>query len=97
LQPIYWTLKTNTLIYNFTRLAAQLAWCLVPFNPFHAPLTPSYCPTLRTMPRILTFIFGFVGSITNSMRNSILILVVFFLLGYIVLSFMKKTDFDDEL
>jgi len=40
-----------------------------------------------------TFIFGFVGSITNSMRNSIFILAIFFLLGYIVLSFMKKTEF----
>ncbi|TRX16536.1 MFS transporter [Flavobacterium franklandianum] len=39
-----------------------------------------------------TFIFGFVGSITNSMRNSIFILAVFFLLGYIVLSFMKKIE-----
>ncbi len=39
-----------------------------------------------------TFIFGFVGAITNSMRNSIFILAVFFLLGYIVLSFMKKID-----
>lgn len=39
-----------------------------------------------------TFIFGFVGSITNSMRNSIFILAVFFLMGYIVLSFMKKIE-----
>lgn len=39
-----------------------------------------------------TFIFGFVGSITNSMRNSIFILAVFFLLGFIALSFIKKTE-----
>lgn len=39
-----------------------------------------------------TFIFGFVGAITNSMRNSIFILAIFFLLGYIVLSFMKKME-----
>jgi UMF1 family MFS transporter len=39
-----------------------------------------------------TFIFGFVGALTNSMRNSIFILAVFFLLGYVVLSFMKKID-----
>jgi UMF1 family MFS transporter len=37
-----------------------------------------------------TFIFGFVGALTNSMRNSIFILAIFFLSGYIVLSFMKK-------
>lgn len=39
-----------------------------------------------------TFIFGLVGAITESMRNSIFILAVFFLLGYIVLSFMKPID-----
>ncbi len=39
-----------------------------------------------------TFIFGFVGAVTNSMRNSIFILAIFFLMGYIVLSFMKKTE-----
>jgi len=39
-----------------------------------------------------TFIFGFVGSITNSMRNSIFILAIFFLLGYIALSFMEKKE-----
>jgi len=37
-----------------------------------------------------TFIFGFVGAITNSMRNSFFILAVFFLLGFVVLSFMKE-------
>ena len=39
-----------------------------------------------------TFIFGIVGAVTNSMRNSIFILAIFFLLGYIVLSFMKKIE-----
>ncbi|MFT5964839.1 MAG: UMF1 family MFS transporter [Flavobacterium sp.] len=37
-----------------------------------------------------TFIFGFVASITNSMRNSFFVLAIFFLLGYIVLSFMRE-------
>ena len=40
-----------------------------------------------------TFIFGFTISITNSMRNSILLLTLFFFLSFIVLSFMKKTDY----
>ena len=39
-----------------------------------------------------TFIFGFVGALSNSMRNSIFILSIFFLLGYIMLSFMKKIE-----
>jgi UMF1 family MFS transporter len=39
-----------------------------------------------------TFIFGFVELLTNSMRNSIFILSIFFLLGFIVLSFIKKID-----
>ncbi len=40
-----------------------------------------------------TFIFGFTISITNSMRNSILLLTLFFVLSFIVLSFMKKTEY----
>lgn len=40
-----------------------------------------------------TFIFGFTIAITNSMRTSILLLTVFFVLSFIVLSFMKKTDY----
>src|SRR6218665_158964 len=39
-----------------------------------------------------TFIFGLVGAISDSLRNSIFILAVFFLLGYIVLRFMKKSE-----
>ena len=39
-----------------------------------------------------TFIFGFVGAITNSMRNSFFILAVFFLLGFIVLSSIKDKE-----
>jgi len=31
-----------------------------------------------------------VGAITNFMRNSFFILAVFFLLGFVVLSFMKE-------
>lgn len=38
-----------------------------------------------------TFVFGFVEAITGSLKNSIFILAIFFLLGYVVLSFMKKT------
>jgi UMF1 family MFS transporter len=40
-----------------------------------------------------TFIFGLTISITNSMRNSILLLTIFFLLSFVVLSFMKKTEY----
>jgi len=40
-----------------------------------------------------TFIFGFTISITNSMRISILLLTLFFFLSFIVLSFMKKTNY----
>lgn len=39
-----------------------------------------------------TFIFGLVGAISDSLRNSIFILAVFFLLGYVVLRFMKKNE-----
>jgi UMF1 family MFS transporter len=70
---------------------------LLPDTEDHATYFSFFDVTEKIAIVLGTFIFGFVGSITNSMRNSILILVVFFLLGYIVLSFMKKTDFDDKL
>lgn len=40
-----------------------------------------------------TFIFGFTIAITNSMRTSILLLTLFFFLSFIVLSYMKKTEY----
>jgi MFS transporter, UMF1 family len=43
-----------------------------------------------------TFVFGFVEAITGSLKNSIFILAIFFLLGYIVLSFMKKNTFTSK-
>lgn len=40
-----------------------------------------------------TFIFGLAISITDSMRLSILLLCIFFVLSFVVLSFMKKTKY----
>ncbi len=40
-----------------------------------------------------TFIFGFTIAVTDSMKTSILLLTVFFILSYIVLGFMKKTEY----
>lgn len=40
-----------------------------------------------------TFIFGLAISITESMRTSILLLCIFFVASFIVLSFMKKTKY----
>lgn len=40
-----------------------------------------------------TFIFGLTISITESMRMSILLLCIFFVASFIVLSFMKKTKY----
>jgi len=40
-----------------------------------------------------TFIFGLAVAITNSMKLSILLLSLFFLASFIVLSFMKKTKY----
>jgi len=40
-----------------------------------------------------TFIFGLAVSITDSMRLSILLLCIFFVLSFVVLSFMKKTKY----
>ena len=65
---------------------------LIPETEDHATYFSFYDVTEKIAIVLGTFIFGFVGSITNSMRNSIFILAIFFLLGYIVLSFMKKTE-----
>jgi len=40
-----------------------------------------------------TITFGAVMSFTKSMRSSILVLAIFFFLGFVVLSFMKKTKY----
>jgi len=69
---------------------------LLPETEDHATYFSFYDVTEKIAIVMGTFIFGFVGSITNSMRNSIFILAVFFLLGYIVLSFMKKIETSDR-
>lgn len=66
---------------------------LLPETEDHATYFSFFDVTEKIAIVLGTFIFGFVGSITNSMRNSIFILAIFFLLGYIVLSFMKKTEY----
>ena len=65
---------------------------LLPETEDHATYFSFYDVTEKIAIVTGTFIFGFVGAVTNSMRNSIFILAVFFLLGYIVLSFMKKIE-----
>jgi UMF1 family MFS transporter len=62
---------------------------LLPETEDHATYFSFFDVTEKIAIVVGTFIFGFVASITNSMRNSIFILAIFFLLGYIVLSFMK--------
>ena len=63
---------------------------LLPETDDHATYFSFFDVTEKIAIVIGTFIFGFIGSITESLKNSIFILAVFFLLGYIVLSFMKK-------
>ena len=65
---------------------------LLPETEDHATYFSFFDVTEKISIVLGTFIFGFVGSITGSMKNSIFILAIFFLLGYIVLSFMKKIE-----
>jgi MFS transporter, UMF1 family len=65
---------------------------LLPDTEDHATYFSFFDVTEKIAIVLGTFIFGLVGAITNSMRNSIFILAIFFLLGYIVLSFMKKVE-----
>ena len=67
---------------------------LLPETEDHATYFSFFDVTEKVAIVLGTFIFGFVGAITDSMRNSFFILAIFFLLGYIVLSFMKKTGED---
>jgi UMF1 family MFS transporter len=63
---------------------------LLPETEDHATYFSFFDVTEKIAIVVGTFVFGFVASITNSMRNSFFILAVFFLLGYIVLSLMKE-------
>lgn len=64
---------------------------LLPPTQDHATYFSFFDVTEKISIVVGTFVFGFVAAITNSMRNSFFILAVFFLLGFIVLSFMKPT------
>lgn len=63
---------------------------LLPETEDHATYFSFFDVTEKVAIVFGTFIFGFVGAITNSMRNSFFILAVFFLLGFIVLSMIKE-------
>ncbi|SEB05362.1 MFS transporter, UMF1 family [Flavobacterium gillisiae] len=65
---------------------------LLPDTEDHATYFSFFDVTEKISIVVGTFVFGFVAAITNSMRNSFFILAVFFLLGFIVLSFIKKTE-----
>ncbi|HLP65298.1 MFS transporter [Flavobacterium sp.] len=64
---------------------------LLPDTEDHATYFSFFDVTEKIAIVLGTFIFGFVGAISDSLKNSIFILAIFFLLGYIVLSFMKRT------
>lgn len=65
---------------------------LLPETEDHATYFSFFDVTEKVAIVFGTFIFGFVGAITNSMRNSFFILALFFLVGFIVLSFMKNKE-----
>lgn len=65
---------------------------LLPETEDHATYFSFFDVTEKIAIVLGTFIFGFVGAISDSLKNSIFILAIFFLLGYIVLSFMKKNQ-----
>lgn len=62
---------------------------LLPETHDHATYFSFFDVTEKVAIVVGTFIFGFVSSITHSMRISFLILALFFVLGFIVLSLMK--------
>jgi UMF1 family MFS transporter len=69
---------------------------LLPETEDHATYFSFFDVTEKIAIVLGTFIFGFVGAISDSLKNSIFILAIFFLLGYIVLSFMKKVEINSS-
>ena len=65
---------------------------LLPNTEDHATYFSFFDVTEKIAIVLGTFIFGFVGAISDSLKNSIFILAIFFLMGYVVLSFMKKSE-----
>lgn len=65
---------------------------LLPETNDHATYFSFFDVTEKIAIVLGTFVFGFVEAITGSLKNSIFILAIFFLLGYVVLSFMKRSD-----
>ncbi|WP_396156649.1 MFS transporter [Flavobacterium macrobrachii] len=65
---------------------------ILPDTEDHATYFSFFDVTEKIAIVVGTFIFGLVGAISDSLRNSIFILALFFLLGYIVLGFMKKRE-----
>lgn len=63
---------------------------LLPETEDHATYFSFFDVTEKISIVVGTFVFGFVAAITNSMRNSFFILAIFFLLGFVVLSFIKE-------
>jgi UMF1 family MFS transporter len=63
---------------------------LLPETEDHATYFSFFDVTEKIAIVVGTFVFGFVAAITDSMRNSFLILALFFLLGFVVLSCMKN-------
>ncbi|CAM3086667.1 MFS transporter [Flavobacterium frigoris] len=63
---------------------------LLPDTEDHATYFSFFDVTEKISIVVGTFVFGFVAAITNSMRNSFFILALFFLLGFVILSFMKE-------
>ena len=66
---------------------------MLPETEDHATYFSFYDVTEKIAIVFGTFIFGFVLALTNSMKNSIFILAVFFLIGFIILSFIPKTKY----
>jgi UMF1 family MFS transporter len=63
---------------------------LLPETHDHATYFSFFDVTEKVAIVVGTFIFGLVSAITHSMRTSFLILALFFVLGFIVLSLMKS-------
>ena len=83
------------LVLGATQTLARSTYSkLIPEDTYdNATYFSFYDVTEKVAIVIGTITFGIVMSFTKSMRTSVLVLVVFFFLGLVVLSFMKRTKY----
>jgi UMF1 family MFS transporter len=83
------------LVLGATQTLARSTYSkLIPENTYDNATYFSFYDVTEKIAIVMgTITFGVVMSFTKSMRTSVLVLAIFFFLGFVILSFMKKTKY----